>query len=55
MHIHSVKTSELSIYALQADILDTIVGVNVAVCGFSLCTRRRNYLRGKCRLEETAV
>jgi hypothetical protein len=36
MHILSVKISELSIFALQVDILGTIVGVNVAVCGLSL-------------------
>jgi hypothetical protein len=35
MHIHSVKPSEMSIFALQYDSQGTIAGVSVAVCGFS--------------------
>jgi hypothetical protein len=55
MHIQSEKPSEVSIFALQIDILGTIVGVNVAVCGLSLYAIRRNYLHDKCLLEETAA
>jgi len=55
MHIHSVKASELSIFASQYYSLCTIAELNVAVCGFSLYAIRRNYLRDKCLLEDTAT
>jgi len=53
--IHSVTPIELSILALQYDSLGTLAEVTVAVCGFSLYAIRRNYLRDKCLLEDTAT
>jgi len=55
MHIHSAKASEVSIFASQYDSLVTIAEVTLAVCGFSLYAIRRNYLRDKCLLEDTAT
>ena len=55
MHIHSAKASELSIFDSQYNSLCTTAELTVAVCGLRLYAIRRNYLRDKCLLEDTAT
>jgi hypothetical protein len=49
-----MKPIELLIFALQCDCLSTIVEVTVAVCGYNLYAKWRNYLYDKCLLEDSA-